>query len=126
MVPIRDIPVRARGGAADPQRQRAEGQALLAALPSPAWPVALDSGGEMPDSAELADRLARLKADWPHPIVFLLGSDLGLDRGVVEAARWSLSLGRLTLSHELARAVLYEQLFRALSIEAGMSYHREP
>ena len=126
MIPIRDIPVRARGGADDPQRRRAEGQALLAALPAPAWTVALDSRGEMPDSAELAGRLARLKADWPHPVVFLLGSDLGLDRGVVEAARWCLSLGRLTLSHELARAELYEQLFRALSIEAGMSYHREP
>jgi len=126
MIPIRDIPVRARGGADDPQRQRAEGQALLAAVPAPAWTVALDSRGEMPDSAELAGRLARLKADWPHPVVFLLGSDLGLDRGVVEAARWVLSLSRLTLSHELARAVLYEQLFRALSIEAGMSYHRVP
>ena len=45
---------------------------------------------------------------------------------VVGAARWVLSLGRLTLSHELARTVLYEQIFRALSIGAGMSYHREP
>jgi 23S rRNA (pseudouridine1915-N3)-methyltransferase len=56
----------------------------------------------------------------------VIGSDLGLDRAVLNASRWTLSLGRLTLSHELARVVLYEQLFRALSIEAGMSYHREP
>ena len=126
LIPVRDLPVRARGGAGDPQRRRAEGQALLAALPEPVWTVALDSRGEMPDSEQLAGRLARLKAEWPHPIAFVIGSDLGLDPGVVGAARWVLSLGRLTLSHELARAVLYEQLFRALSIEAGMSYHREP
>lgn len=126
LMPIRDVPVRARGGADDPQRRRAEGQALLAALPAPAWTVALDSRGEMPDSAQLADRLSRLKAEWPHPVAFLVGSDLGLDPEVLAAARWTLSLGRLTLSHELARAVLHEQLFRALSIEAGMSYHREP
>jgi 23S rRNA (pseudouridine1915-N3)-methyltransferase len=126
MIPVRDVPVRARGGAGDPQRRRAEGQALLAALPEPAWTVALDSRGEMPDSEQLAVRLARLKAEWPHPVAFLIGSDLGLDPAAVDAARWVLSLGRLTLSHELARAVLYEQLFRALSIEAGMSYHREP
>ena len=125
-VPVRDVPVRARAAADDPQRQRAEGQALLAAVPDPVWIVALDSRGEMPDSGQLAERLARLRNEWPHPIVFILGSDLGLDRAVLDAARWTLSLGRLTLSHELARVVLYEQLYRALTIEAGMSYHREP
>jgi 23S rRNA (pseudouridine1915-N3)-methyltransferase len=125
-VPVRDLPVRARAGAGDPQRQKIEGQALLAAVPQPAWTVALDSRGEMLDSEELADRLARLRGEWPHPVAFLIGSDLGLDRSVLESARWILSLGRLTLSHELARVVLYEQLFRVLSIEAGMSYHRVP
>jgi 23S rRNA (pseudouridine1915-N3)-methyltransferase len=123
---LRDVPVRARGGADDPQRRRSEGQALLAALPPSAFTVALDSRGEMPDSEQLAARLARLRTEWPHPVAFLIGSDLGLDPPLVDAARWVLSLGRLTLSHELARTVLYEQLFRALSIEAGMSYHREP
>ena len=77
-------------------------------------------------SEQLADRLARLKEEWPHPVAFLIGSDLGLDRTVLESSRAVLTLGPLTLSHELARVVLYEQLFRALSIEAGMSYHREP
>jgi 23S rRNA (pseudouridine1915-N3)-methyltransferase len=125
-VPVRDLPVKARAGADDPQRQKIEGQALLAAVPQPAWTVALDSRGEMLDSEELADRLARLRGEWPHPVAFLIGSDLGLDRTVLESARWVLSLGRLTLSHELARVVLYEQLFRVLSIEAGMSYHRVP
>jgi 23S rRNA (pseudouridine1915-N3)-methyltransferase len=123
---VRDVPVRARAGADDPQRLRAEGQALLAALPASAWSFALDGRGEMLSSEQLADRLARLREEWPHPIAFLIGSDLGLDRAVLESARAVLSLGPLTLSHELARAVLYEQIFRALSIEAGMSYYREP
>ena len=125
-VPVRDVPVRSRAAADDPQRLRSEGQALLAAVPDPVWLVALDSRGEMPDSGQLAERLARLRSEWPHPIAFLIGSDLGLDAAALAAARWTLSLGRLTLSHELARAVLYEQLYRALTIEAGMSYHREP
>jgi 23S rRNA (pseudouridine1915-N3)-methyltransferase len=123
---VRDLPVRARAGADDPQRMKLEGTALLAALPPSAWTFALDSRGEALTSEQLADRLARLKAEWPHPVAFLIGSDLGLDRAVLESARAVLSLGPLTLSHELARVVLYEQLFRALSIEAGMSYHREP
>lgn len=126
LAPVRDVPVRARAGADDPQRQRIEGAALLAALPASAWSFALDSRGEALSSEQLADRLARLKAEWPHPVAFLIGSDLGLDRAVLDGARAVLSLGPMTLSHELARVVLYEQLFRALSIEAGMSYHREP
>jgi 23S rRNA (pseudouridine1915-N3)-methyltransferase len=126
MATVRDIPVRAKAASEDPQRMRVEGQALLAALPQPCWPVALDSRGELVDSSQLAERLARIKAEWPHPVAFLIGSDLGLDRAVLDEARWVLSLGRLTLSHELARVVLYEQIYRTLTIEAGMSYHREP
>jgi len=126
LAPVRDVPVRARAGADDPQRLHAEGQALLAAVPPSAWSFALDSRGEALTSEQLAERLARLRREWPHPIAFLIGSDLGLDRIVLDEARAVLSFGPLTLSHELARAVLYEQLFRALSIEAGMSYHREP
>jgi 23S rRNA (pseudouridine1915-N3)-methyltransferase len=123
---VRDVPVRARAGAEDPQRRKVEGQALLAAVPPSAWTFALDSRGEALSSEELAARLARLKTEWPHPVAFLLGSDLGLDPAVLESARFVLSFGPMTLSHELARVVLYEQLYRALSIEAGMSYHREP
>jgi 23S rRNA (pseudouridine1915-N3)-methyltransferase len=126
MATVRDIPVRAKAASEDPQRMRVEGQALLAALPRPCWPVALDSRGEIVDSSQLAERLSRIKAEWPHPVAFLIGSDLGLDRAVLDEARWVLSLGRLTLSHELARVVLYEQIYRTLTIEAGMSYHREP
>lgn len=123
---VRDVPVRARAGADDPQRRKAEGQALLAAAPPSAWTFALDSRGEALSSEQLAARLARLKTEWPHPVAFLIGSDLGLDPAVLETARSVLSFGPMTLSHELARVVLYEQLYRALSIEAGMSYHREP
>jgi 23S rRNA (pseudouridine1915-N3)-methyltransferase len=126
MATVRDLPVRAKAASEDPQRLRIEGQALLAALPRPSYPIALDSRGESVDSSQLAERLARIKTDWPHPVAFLIGSDLGLDRAVLDEARWVLSLGRLTLSHELARVVLYEQLYRTLTIEAGMSYHREP
>jgi 23S rRNA (pseudouridine1915-N3)-methyltransferase len=126
MSPIRDLPVRARTAPDDPQRMRTEGQALLGALPDPVWTIALDSRGDRLTSEQLADRLARLKGEWPHAIAFLIGSDLGLDRAVLDAARQTLSLGPMTLTHELARVVLYEQIFRALSIEAGMGYHREP
>jgi len=123
-IPIEDVPVKVKGAGDGVERLRGEGRALLAAVPDPAWRIALDEGGEALSSEALAAHLARLRGQWPHPIVFFIGSDLGLDAPVREAARQVLSLGPLTFTHELARLVLYEQLYRALSIEAGINYHR--
>lgn len=123
---VLDRPVRTRGGGPDRRRQRLEGEALLAVLPRRCWSVALDRRGEPWSSVELSKRLSRLRQEWPHSIAFLIGSDLGLDRLVLDQARQRLSLGPLTLPHELARLVLYEQLYRALAIDRGINYHRHP
>ena len=124
LTPVRELAVKVRGRGDGADRRRAEGEALLAAVPEPVWRVALDPAGRSLGSEELAAELARLKRDWPHPVAFLLGSDLGLAPEVLAAARTRLSLGPMTLSHELARVVLYEQLYRSASIEAGTGYHR--
>jgi 23S rRNA (pseudouridine1915-N3)-methyltransferase len=123
-VPVRDLPVRARGAADSPERQRLEAEALRAATPAGAWTVALDRRGKAIGSLALAERMRRWRESWPHGVVFWLGSDLGLDAGLLAEARERLSLGPLTLAHQLARLVLYEQLYRALSITAGIGYHR--
>ncbi len=123
-VSVEDQPVKVRARGDDASRQRAEGAALLAATPQPAWGIALDARGESMSSVQLARHLRRLKREWPHPLVFYLGSDLGLDEAVLEGSRQVLSFGPMTLRHELARLVLYEQLYRALSIDAGIKYHR--
>jgi 23S rRNA (pseudouridine1915-N3)-methyltransferase len=123
---VREIPVKVRGGAEGEKRLIDEGRALLGALPDPCWVVTLDRGGKKRDSPGVARWLARLIEDWPHPVAFLVGSDLGLSKEVRQAARDSFSLGPLTLPHQLARLVLYEQLYRALSIAAGIKYHRGP
>ncbi|HEX4952874.1 MAG TPA: 23S rRNA (pseudouridine(1915)-N(3))-methyltransferase RlmH [Thermoanaerobaculia bacterium] len=122
--PLRDVAVKSREVASSPGRPEAEARALLAALPEPCWTVALDRKGKTFTSEELADWLERRRQDWPHPIAFLIGSDLGLPPRVLAGAREQISLGPLTLPHELARLVLYEQLYRALSLSAGINYHR--
>ncbi len=130
-VPIRDLPVRvaARGAREESaeqsrERLRIEGRALRDALPGEVYLVALDRRGAAVSSEELAARLVRLRDEWPHPVAFVLGSDLGIGAGLLAEARWRWSLGPLTLPHELARVVVYEQLYRAVSIAAGISYHR--
>lgn len=123
-IAVRDLPVRSRRGGEDDARRRAEGEAQLAVLPDPCWTIALDSRGKTLSSPQLARELVRLREEWPHPVAFLLGSDLGLDDAVLAGARRVLSFGPMTLSHELARLVLYEQLYRALDIAAGGKYHK--
>lgn len=97
---------------------------MLASLPEPCWPVALDRRGRARSSEALARRLETVRREWPHPVAFLVGSDLGLAPSVSDACREAWSLGPLTLPHQLARLVLYEQLYRALSLAAGIKYHR--
>ena len=124
--PVREIQVKVRGGGDDRSRLRSEGEALLAALPSPSWPVVLDRRGKARDSLALSRWLKGRRTDWPHPLAFLIGSDLGVSKEVQQRSRESISLGPLTLPHELARLTLYEQIYRGLSIEAGIKYHRLP
>jgi 23S rRNA (pseudouridine1915-N3)-methyltransferase len=124
-VPLRERAVKA-GAGAGPTRLAAEAAALRQALPPHAWSVALDRRARALSSPDLARWLSERSEAWPHPIVFLVGSDLGLDRDLVRECRTRLSFGPLTLPHELARLVLYEQLYRALSINAGIKYHRGP
>lgn len=125
-VRVLDCPVRVRKNRDDRARLREEGDALLGIAREDSWIVALDRRGRMMSSLELAKWLQGKIDSWNGDIVFLLGSDLGLDRAVLARARTRLSLGPLTLPHELARLVLYEQLYRSVGIAAGIKYHREP
>ena len=123
-VPIREQAVRLAVPGEDKARRRLEGEALAAAAPKPAFLVALDEQGALWTSTELARQVERWRAEWPHPVVFFLGSDVGLDPVLLESCRLRLAFGRITLPHHLARLVLLEQLYRALSIAAGINYHR--
>lgn len=123
-LPIREQAVRVATTGEDRARRRREGEALAAAAPKAAFLVALDEQGSLWTSEELARQIERWRAEWPHPVVFYLGSDVGLDPALLASCRLRLALGRMTLPHHLARLVLLEQLYRALSIVAGINYHR--
>ena len=121
--PVRDLALKPASGDGL-QRLAAEADTVREALPDPARLVTLDRRGRSESSRAFASRLTRWWEEWPHPLVFVLGSDLGHhpDLGKEAYRRWSL--GPLTLPHALARVVVYEQLYRAFSIRAGGSYHR--
>lgn len=103
--------------------KRREAETILRRIGRDDLVVALDLGGDSTDSPGLAQRLGRWRESG-RPVAFVIGGAEGLDRGVIDRADESLSLGPLTLPHLLARAVLAEQLYRAQCILAGHPYHR--
>ncbi len=111
------------GRGAPAEVKRREGAALLAALPDNAFVVALDQGGEMPDSLRFATLLERWLGS-SRRVCFLIGGAEGLDGPVVARADAVLSLSPMTWPHFLVRAMLAEQVFRARSIASGHPYHR--
>ena len=101
---------------------RAEAERLRARLVPGAWRVALDPAGAAPQSSRrFADWLERRMVD-PRPVAFLVGGAAGLADDLAAAAEERMSLGPLTMPHQLARVVLTEQLYRALCLLQGHPY----
>jgi 23S rRNA (pseudouridine1915-N3)-methyltransferase len=88
-------------------------------LPERAFVSLLDPDGEMPDSVALSEFLEARRQSGVD-LCFVIGGPFGLE---LPAFQHRLSLGRLTLPHQLARVVLLEQLYRAHKILAGEPYH---
>ncbi|NTV13403.1 MAG: 23S rRNA (pseudouridine(1915)-N(3))-methyltransferase RlmH [Desulfobulbaceae bacterium] len=106
------------------QVRQEEGLSLLAHLPPKSLVVALDPGGRSLSSEELALQLGNWQDGGRRHLVFLVGGALGLAAGVMARAEFKLSLSRMTFTHEMARLLLLEQLYRAFSIRAGSGYHK--
>jgi 23S rRNA (pseudouridine1915-N3)-methyltransferase len=85
--------------------------------------VALDSRGKQLSSEELAQFLREHQERNPLPLLFAVGAADGFGDEARRASGFTLSLGKMTLAHELARVVLLEQLYRAFTILKGHPYH---
>ena len=103
----------------------AEAQALRARLPDGAWLIACDERGKSLTSRVFAARLADLRDSGEGHAVLLIGGADGLDPALVSEARETLAFGVQTWPHALVRAMLAEQLYRAVTILAGSPYHRD-
>jgi 23S rRNA (pseudouridine1915-N3)-methyltransferase len=103
----------------------AEGQALVAALGDDAHLVALDEHGAAWTSREIAARIGKLRDGGVRRLVFAIGGADGHAPEVLGLARDRLAFGPQTWPHALVRAMLAEQLYRAVTILAGSPYHRD-
>ncbi len=103
-------------------RKREEAEALLArSLPVL---ITLDERAPAMTSEAFAARLASARDAGRAGLSFAIGGADGHDAALMARADWQLSFGALTLPHQLVRALLLEQLYRAMTILAGHPYHR--
>lgn len=102
----------------------AEGARLLARLPEGAMCLRLDETGENITSTELARRLAAWRDDGQRDAVFLIGGAEGFSAEVRRVVPKSIAFGAQTWPHRLVRAMLAEQVYRAMTILAGTPYHK--
>jgi 23S rRNA (pseudouridine1915-N3)-methyltransferase len=96
-----------------------EDQTVEGRIPERAYVVLLDSGGREFDSEAFAAWLEERRQSG-RDLCFVVGGPRGLD---LDACDMKLTLGRMTLPHQLARVVLLEQIYRGNKILAGEPYH---
>lgn len=105
------------------ERKEVEGKALLARLGPKDLALGLDERGEALSSRRFAADLRAWLEEPARQPCFILGGAYGLSGDARSRCERLISLGPMTLPHELARVVLFEQLFRAMTILRGTGYH---
>lgn len=105
-------------------RMSEEAAAIAALLPERGVVVALDERGANLGSEELAAFLAAKRDAGAPATTFVIGGADGLDPALRRRADLTLAFGKATWPHQIARVMLYEQVYRAMTILAGHPYHR--
>ncbi len=99
------------------------GKRLLSRIKKDDRVVLLAPGGGDYTSEEFARKIGSAQGAGRGRLVFVIGGPFGVGKALSARADEKLSLGKMTLPHELARVVLLEQIYRALTILRGGSYH---
>jgi 23S rRNA (pseudouridine1915-N3)-methyltransferase len=108
---------------------RKSGKAAEAEVLAPhlnaSYVIACDEHGATPTSRAFASRIAALRDQGERRLTLVIGGADGLDPAVLAAAQERLAFGPQTWPHALARVMLAEQVYRAVTILAGSPYHRD-
>ncbi|MBF0588222.1 MAG: 23S rRNA (pseudouridine(1915)-N(3))-methyltransferase RlmH [Magnetococcales bacterium] len=126
-VKLIEIAEERRRGDGDANRRMAlqkEAGRIKAKLPGRGLLVPLFSGGKVFTSEAFSGQLSRWQDAGEPQATFMIGGPDGLDDSILKMGRITLSFGPMTLPHMLVRVVLLEQLYRAMTIQKGIPYHR--
>jgi 23S rRNA (pseudouridine1915-N3)-methyltransferase len=107
------------------QQKMKEGERILAKKSSFKEIHLFDERGKLMSSTEFADFIQKKMASGIKELVFVIGGPYGFSDEVYQQAAASVSLSRMTFSHQLARLLCVEQFYRAFTILKGEPYHHE-
>jgi 23S rRNA (pseudouridine1915-N3)-methyltransferase len=124
-IELKPLEVPDKSAAIRRQIQEREAELLLKKLPERGVFYLLDEAGKAMDTQKWAGLVREWEGSSLSAVSLCVGSSLGFSDGLRRRARGLLSLGPQTMSHELARVVLMEQLYRAWSVTRGHPYHNE-
>jgi 23S rRNA (pseudouridine1915-N3)-methyltransferase len=118
VVEVRESSASDRGGIEKTARR------ILEAIPETSRVVLLDLNGRELSSEDLAKQVARWENDSIKELAIVIGGPDGVGAEVAARAKEKWRLSRLTLTHEMARVVVVEQLYRAYAINHGLPYQK--
>ena len=101
-----------------------EGEKILAAIKQDSYVITLEITANQLSSEDFAKKIKNLSNDGYNEIVFVIGGANGLSKKVSERSNFKLSFSKMTFTHQMARVILYEQIYRAFKINNNESYHR--
>lgn len=122
--PLEIVELEERRKLSPAELKKRESALIDKALPAGCVRVALDERGKSMTSREFAAKIGDWR-DQGRDIGFMIGGADGLDTGLRSGADATVSFGTATWPHQLARAMLVEQIYRAQEILAGHPYHRD-
>lgn len=100
-----------------------EGRRILSQVPQNSWLCVLDVAGVEISSEGFAKKIAELTLNGVSNLTFAIGGAFGISDELRRAADFRLSLSQMTLTHQMARLVLVEQIYRAFKINRHEPYH---
>jgi 23S rRNA (pseudouridine1915-N3)-methyltransferase len=101
-----------------------EAELFAKKIPERSTLIVLHESGKAYSSAEFAAWFDRQLASSEGPLTFVIGSAYGLSDSLLKSAKGIVSLSRMTFTHEFARLILLEQLYRSTQISRGTGYHK--
>lgn len=104
--------------------KKEEGEAIIKKIPNDSYVITCDLAGKMLDSLEFAKKIDEIYSFSSSNICFIIGGSLGLDNNVLLKANYSLCFSKFTFTHQFARLIILEQIYRAFKINNNETYHK--
>lgn len=106
-------------------RKAREGEAILAKIAPGDFVTLLDERGREMTSRDFASLIDRKAATLSRNLVFIIGGPYGFSQAVYDRADSLMGLSKMTFTHEMARVLTLEQIYRAMTILRGEPYHHD-